>query len=1198
MPLPTLAWDFNGTTTDYVSRVIPVSSAGFSYSTGKYQQGASFTNTVGSAPTNYIVYDFTAISSAAFTVCCWVNTVASAGGGIAVSIAGGNREGDVRIFLGGTSPGNILTQYRMLTTPPSTYTYVNALSATNSVVAGVWNHVAVTITESADNGTVLSCFFNGSLASTTTSAYGAPRNLNGMGVGAFYSLLFNNGYNGLIDDLRIFDRALTAAQVSSIWAQQGVPGRGVNSKAVPTFTVSDQSQNPLTLSTYGTLVTAASSPFGGTEGCLSNCAITIPPSVSKTNFNFFASNCFAEWFFYSAGSASGYPRIFSRGQYPNEPFWIEHVSPGNNLLLSGFPFPQSYPSFTLNQWNHFSYSFNSQNSTLYYSINGTVTSNLVPTLPTHSSSDSIYINCGVAGQTDMKISNFRLVQNATTLPYITNGFTVPTAPISIYPSGTTALLLRSVSPLTMFSGGAIQSATGGDTVQDIGGYRIHTFTTVGTSTFTPATSGLVEVLVVAGGGSGGVRHSGGGGAGGLIYNPSFPVSGAVTVTVGDGGAARLGTAGSGPGNSGSNSVFGSLTAIGGGYGNAGAGGSGGSGGGTWNNNPVGAGTAGQGNNGAFGSLGPFSNENTYGGGGGGGAGAPGTPSTSVAPVTAGSGGNGLQYSISGTPVYYAGGGGGSTTTTSGSNAVGGNGGLGGGGAGSGLVNGILVVDGIAGTNGTGGGGGAGGWSNPAGANYSSGKGGSGIVIVRYPLPVRLTGTPLFTQLSTSATSSAVGAFSLRAVNGTSVKAVQVAKYTLLTVPPVALTQNTFTATGTFNGVTNGQYVALCSRYNATSDAYRVFDQNPGTRGTTSGTEYTVGTGAYIGSASTVDSTSSTYNGAWFQIRIPSEVNAVSYSVTVHSGLTLTAPYTWKLFGSTTGSSGSWVVLDTKTSYVFAAATVNFPLSQLSAGYTYFRLAANRISPSSSTGDLGPAELIIYGYSSLVSSTQDFYADERGNLLTAPVVGQSLANWLGGETGYVTTWYDQSGQGKDLVQPTAANQGIINTATSPCSLIFNGTSTNMYNSNFTFNFGPTFNYTIRAVVNNTVGGCLLYRGINGFGWSGGGMKKWWLGTQNGAEGTTGGYPNHVGYSEGYVYGQSAISSSKSSVTWSSSGFSSVALYENASAVTVSYSRGSPYTDQGTYLYVGTGGGSAYYNGNIYEIEIFSTPLSVSDVTIMG
>ena len=284
------------------------------------------------------------------------------------------------------------------------------------------------------------------------------------------------------------------------------------------------------------------------------------------------------------------------------------------------------------------------------------------------------------------------------------------------------------------------------------------------------------------------------------------------------------------------------------------------------------------------------------------------------------------------------------------------------------------------------------------------------------LPVfrmNMSGAPLFNQLSPSAAASAVGAFSLRAVNGVTAKAMQVTQYTLLEVPPVALTQNTFTATGTFNGVTNGQYVALCSSYSSTSDAWRVFDKNIGTRGATGGTEYTVGTGAYIGSASTVDSTSTTYNGGWFQIRIPSAVNAVSYSVSVHSSYTLTAPYTWKLFGSTTGSSGSWVVLDTKTSYVFGAGTVNFPLSQLSAGYTYFRLAANRISPSSTAGDLGPAELIIYGYSSLVSSTQDFYADERGNLWTVPIVGQTLANWLGGATGYVTKWYDQSGRGNHM-----------------------------------------------------------------------------------------------------------------------------------------------------------------------------------------
>jgi len=269
------------------------------------------------------------------------------------------------------------------------------------------------------------------------------------------------------------------------------------------------------------------------------------------------------------------------------------------------------------------------------------------------------------------------------------------------------------------------TASGGDTVQDIGGYRIHTFTTVGTSSFVVTRGGPVEVLVVAGGGSGGMRHAGGGGAGGLIYNSSFPVTGTVSVTVGDGGASvPTGSGNNGPGNSGSNSVFGSLTAIGGGYGNQGNGGSGGSGGGVFYSNPVGAGTAGQGNNGAFGSTGPFSVENTYAGGGGGGAGAAGTASTSVAPVQAGAGGIGLQYSISGTPVYYAGGGGGGTALSGGG---GGAGGLGGGGAGGGPNSTV----GIAGTNGTGGGGGAGGFQG--GTNYASGKGGSGIVIVRYPL---------------------------------------------------------------------------------------------------------------------------------------------------------------------------------------------------------------------------------------------------------------------------------------------------------------------------------------------------------------------------------------------------------------------------------------------------------------------------------
>jgi hypothetical protein len=74
-----------------------------------------------------------------------------------------------------------------------------------------------------------------------------------------------------------------------------------------------------------------------------------------------------------------------------------------------------------------------------------------------------------------------------------------------------------------------------------------------------------------------------------------------------------------------------------------------------------------------------------------------------------------------------------------------------------------------------------------------------------------------------------------------------------------------------------------------------------------------------------------------------------------------------------------------------------------------------------------------------SATQDFYADRLGNLLTAPVTGQTLASWLGGATGYVTTWYDQSGLGNHATQATAANQPIIQRATKGpgYACLFNG-----------------------------------------------------------------------------------------------------------------------------------------------------------------
>jgi hypothetical protein len=240
----------------------------------------------------------------------------------------------------------------------------------------------------------------------------------------------------------------------------------------------------------------------------------------------------------------------------------------------------------------------------------------------------------------------------------------------------------------------------------------------------------VEVLVVAGGGGAGAGTAGGGGGGGVIYNPNFTVTpgSAVTVTVGAGGSGKTYSVSNTAGNSGENSVFGSLTATGGGGGGnrdtneAGKnGGSGGGGGGSESVNTAGTGTSGQGFAGGSGRPGGGNSA----GGGGGGAGGAGEASPSSG--LGGNGGPGLGFNISGTFTYYGGGGGGGSHTGRSS------GGIGGGGAGS--ENGP-TYNAVSGTPNTGGGGGGGGGA--AGGQFG-GNGGSGIVIVRYPGPQRAIG---------------------------------------------------------------------------------------------------------------------------------------------------------------------------------------------------------------------------------------------------------------------------------------------------------------------------------------------------------------------------------------------------------------------------------------------------------------------------
>ena len=317
-------------------------------------------------------------------------------------------------------------------------------------------------------------------------------------------------------------------------------------------------------------------------------------------------------------------------------------------------------------------------------------------------------------------------------------------------SGTTAMKVWSGSQWDQMSNKF--SATGGtESTYSSGGvnYKVHTFLSSGT--FVADASGSVEYLVVAAGAGGG--GAGGGGAGGLLTNlGSTKLSvnaGNYAITVGAGGAGAVNGA-SNRGHTGGNSVFSTVTAIGGGGGgsyvsNADntqhgvAGGSGGGGGFSNSQSSGGAGTAGQGN---AGGLSTHLNTNPYSASGGGGAGAVGQGTQSQG--VSGHGGVGLQNNINGTNHYWAGGGGGGAQ---GSSSVAGNGGLGGGGSGAvhspgtaGTGGGSALNTGGTGTTGSnatseiGGAGGAntGGGGGGMGISvYRGGAGGSGIVILRY-----------------------------------------------------------------------------------------------------------------------------------------------------------------------------------------------------------------------------------------------------------------------------------------------------------------------------------------------------------------------------------------------------------------------------------------------------------------------------------
>jgi hypothetical protein len=287
-------------------------------------------------------------------------------------------------------------------------------------------------------------------------------------------------------------------------------------------------------------------------------------------------------------------------------------------------------------------------------------------------------------------------------------------------------------------------ATGGSITTD-GSFWYHAFRETGL--FEPTQAITADILVVAGGGPGGAYAGGGGGAGGVLgfASQSLTANTKYSCVVGAGGGGALNGS---PGIKGNDSRFGALTLVkGGGFGKNGggvlfseyenSGGSSGGGGGSSNGGqrtPQ-AGTAGQGNSG-----GTASTTDSAGGGGAGavGGGAAGTGGAGATFNTTIGGSSGPFSFINPMGVatgigqlsggnWFFGGGGGAAYTSNIS------GGVGGGGAGAAYnEQGNVTSRGTDGMMNTGGGGGGGGASNNDSTTRAM-SGGSGVIIVRYPV---------------------------------------------------------------------------------------------------------------------------------------------------------------------------------------------------------------------------------------------------------------------------------------------------------------------------------------------------------------------------------------------------------------------------------------------------------------------------------
>lgn len=197
--------------------------------------------------------------------------------------------------------------------------------------------------------------------------------------------------------------------------------------------IADFSPSPLDIDKHGSYTPSSDSPFDG-DVSFANASYYFGYK-SKVNIQFFTGRNFVEmWIKCDAPNLN--VTLFKKE-------WQIYIYTGNVEINVSPPTPPAVKKhiayLPFNNWTHISVSYDSSLNTLFWSVNGVVSSSILATTPPFQNETGTMLS--TVANASLLISNFRLVANPSVLPYISD-FVVPTEPLAPFPDGTTVLLLR------------------------------------------------------------------------------------------------------------------------------------------------------------------------------------------------------------------------------------------------------------------------------------------------------------------------------------------------------------------------------------------------------------------------------------------------------------------------------------------------------------------------------------------------------------------------------------------------------------------------------------------------------------------------------------------------------------------------------------------------------------------------------------